>query len=221
MDAGACSHHAQMRAKKCINAMMQPIDEPFIFRKLLQLSRLAYRHAKPGTILLLLSITALFNVFIFPHFVNIISPTGSPAILDARFGFSAAEAYQAMLAFGENGRRVYLFMISVIDSIYPIIYGLLLILTSSFLLNKSLSKNSMFRVLNLMAIDAVLFDYAENISIIYLLVRFPESADGIARMASVFGIIKWLVIFCCLLLIVFGITAWISSSYRKRNGQSG
>ncbi len=201
--------------------MMQPLEEPYIFRKLLQLSKLAYRHANPGIILLLLSITALFNLLIFPHFVNIISPTGSPLILDARFGFSAEEAYQTLLAFGENGRSAYLFMIAVIDTLYPVIYGLLLILTTSLFLNKGLSEYSIFRVLNLMAIDAVLFDYAENFSIIYLLVKFPDRTDGIARMASVFGIIKWMVVFSCLLLIAFGIAAWINSSYRKRNGQSG
>jgi hypothetical protein len=201
--------------------MMQPIEEPFIFRKLLQLSKLAYRHAKPKIILILLSIVVLFNVFLFPHFVNIATPTGTPSILDARFGFSAGEAWSTLDAFGENGRSAYLFMVAVIDSIYPLVYGLLLILTASFFLNKGLSGNSPFRVLNIMAIDAMLFDYAENFSIIWLLTKFPERADGMARMASVFGIIKWLVVFGCLLLIAVGIAAWISSSIRKRKPEAG
>lgn len=201
--------------------MMQPIEEPFIFRKLLQLSKLAYRHARPGIILMLLSITILFNVFLFPHFVNIVTPTGDPSILDARFGFSAGEAWNTLHAFGANGRSAYLFMVAVIDGIYPLIYGLLLILLASFFLNKGLSGYSPFKVLNIIAIDAVLFDYAENLSIIYLITKFPDRADGVARMASVFGIIKWLVVFGCLLLIVYGIVAWIISFYRKRKFNTG
>lgn len=192
-------------------------QEPYLFRKLLSLSDFAYHKARPLSIVILLAMVAGFNIFVFPRLTQDITPENGPAILDARFGYQPGDAYAALAEFGESGRKNYFNMLAVADSIYPLFYGALLVLALSFVLDKSLSRNSLFRIFNLAPIDAVLFDFAENLSIMHLITAFPGRADLAARMASAFGILKWTVVALCIALIVAGLVRWIFLSWQERN----
>lgn len=183
-----------------------------LFRFLERLSELAYRHASLRHILPLLAIAALFNLLVFPAFICQIVPEGGPAILDMRFGYSPLEAHEALTAFGPAGRQAYLRMLWLADSPYPLIYGLLLVLSASFFLDRGLRPGSPFRLFNLAAIDAVIFDLIENMGITGLLLRYPDGPDSLARLASVAGILKWLAIAVSLIFIVIGIVGWLFHS---------
>jgi hypothetical protein len=179
-----------------------------------KISDLAYRHALPHYIAILFALLLVFNLIVFPGYINEITQGEDPRILDVRFGFSPDEAYNTLASFSDRGRIVYFRMLALIDSIYPVVYGLFFILTASFFLNKALKKGSIWRLFNLAAIDIVIFDFLENLFLISLLMRFPERADGLARLASFAGMIKWLSVAVTLGIIVTGILAWI---FQKRN----
>ena len=179
-----------------------------------RLSELAYRHASLRHIVPLLAIAALFNLLIFPAFVSRIVAEGGPAILDTRFGFSPGEAHEALTAYGSSGRQAYLRMLWLADSLYPLVYGMLLILSASYFLDRGLRPGSPFRLFNLAAIDAVIFDLIENTGITGLLLRYPDAPDSLARLASVAGILKWLAIAISLAFIIVGIMGWV---FRSRN----
>ena len=196
--------------------MTESDQEPMMANKLMQLSDFAFRKAHPGLILLLLGLVACFNLLIFPGFTEHIVQEGAPAILDVRLGYHADEAYNALTAFGEEGRQYYLRMLIWADSIYPILYGVLLILSLSYILNKVSARNSPMRIWNLLPIDAVLFDYTENISMIYMLRVFPDYAGNAASIASVAGIIKWGIVVVCLVMILAGAIKWAWLSFQKR-----
>jgi len=183
----------------------------FVFR----LSDRAYKQATLKNIFLCLILFLLFNIVVIPYYIQQITPDADTSILDVRFGFSSAEAYETLHAIGQEGRNKYLFFLAIIDSIYPLVYGSLLILAAGFLLRRTLNQNNDFRILNLVAIDAVIFDYLENLGIIYLISHYPSRADGVATLASVSGMIKWVMITLAICVILFGLIGYIRSKLKK------
>jgi len=181
-----------------------------IFLFLLRFSDLAYRLASPKNIVIFLALLLLLGGVVIPHYARQISPGPEQPLLDARFGFSPAEAYEALDAFGEEGRRTYLFFLAVFDSVYPLVYGGVLILLASFFLRPLIHPGNEFRIINLLAIDAVIFDYVENLGIIYMIRVFPSRADGVALLVSVAGMIKWVVVALALALIVIAAIRYFS-----------
>jgi type III secretory pathway component EscU len=47
-----------------------------------------------------------------------------------------------------------------------------------------------------------------------MLLRFPDCSAGLARLASVAGILKWLAITVSLIFLIFGIVGWV---FHRRN----
>ena len=176
----------------------------------------AYRHAKPGYIAVLLLLMAVFNVLVFPAYINQIVPDGGPAVLDVRFGFSADDAYDILRAYGEEGRGKYLQMIALADTIYPLVYGLLLIFLASFFLKRITTASGEFRIVNLLAVDAVFFDFLENMGIMYMILRFPVRADFVAGMTSVFNILKYVMVLLAVILVVTSMIIFLFRTIRSR-----
>lgn len=172
-----------------------------LFRLLNSFSQWAYRQASVGHLLILLALLLGFNLWVFPGFMQEISPDASIRILDLHFGFSPEEARQTLEAMGEGGRASYLRML-LADMVYPLIYGLLLVFLSSLLLDRILAPGSFWRILNLGAVDAVLFDFCENMGIMAMIRAYPEIPTGLARITSICNMLKWIAIALCLLLIL-------------------
>lgn len=170
----------------------------------------AYRQAKVRNILLLLLLTLVMNFFVFPYYTSRIVPAEGPPILDMRFGFSSDKAYDTLEAFGEKGRALYLEMLLVADAVYPLIYGLLLIFLASFFLKRILKPGNEFRVINLLAVDAVIFDFLENASIASMIIQFPQRIDYIAGLASAFNVLKWIMAGLAVLLVLVSAVIFIA-----------
>ena len=162
----------------------------------------AYRQANPRNILILLLLVLFMTFFVFPRYKAQIVPDEGPCILDLRFGFSADQAYDTLEAFGEEGRAVYLEMLLVADAVYPLIYGLLLIFLASFFLKRILKPGNAFRVINLLAVDAVIFDFLEIAGIAFMIRQFPHRADFIAGLTSVFNMLKWIMVGLAVVLVL-------------------
>lgn len=183
-----------------------------IFRLIEQLSAWAYRKTSLPIILVLLLAVVVFNLLIFPLHLGVISPDGDVSILDVRFGYSSDEAYQTLAAMGVEGRAEYLRMLAITDVLYPFVYGTWLIFAASFFLKRALRPNSIFRIFNLVALDAILFDLVENVSIIWLIIQFPSENNAVAWIASTAGILKWLAVAAAVVVIVLGIVGWVFQS---------
>jgi hypothetical protein len=182
-----------------------------------QMSRWGYRHASIKNILIITILFLTFSHFIIPRMARQITPSGDPQLLDVQFGYTPDQAYSTLAAIESQGRTIYLIMLAVVDGIYAFIYGMLLILCASFFLNKSLSQDSILRLLNIIAVDAIIFDLLENVSLIYLLLHFPHRADGVARLASLFGMIKWIMITLSIGVVVIGTIGWAISRKKPTN----
>jgi hypothetical protein len=175
-----------------------------------------FYHLTSGKLVLIfLALQMLFNLVIFPQFM-VKSPTGDNLpILDLMFGFTPQRAYEVLNAYGEEGRQTSLFMGSVVDSIYPLVYTGLNILTISYLSQKLLPADSFWRLLNLTPIVAMLADYAENMGIISLIQSFPTLNNSTSHMASTAGMIKWIFAGISIVLIIGGLIGWGMKSFKK------
>ena len=169
----------------------------------------AYRQAQPHIILLLLLLVLVVNLFVFPYYTSRIVPDEGPPVLDLRFGFSADQAYNTLEAFGNDGRAVYMEMLLVADTFYPLIYGLLLIFLASFFVKRILKPGNEFRVINLLAVDAVIFDFLENAGIALMIRQFPHRIDFVAGLTSVFNILKWIMVGLAVLLVLVSMGVYI------------
>ncbi len=178
----------------------------------------AYQQAKPRNILLLMLLLLLMTLYVFPYYTGRIVPDEGPSLLDLHFGFSADKAYNTLEAYGEKGRAVYLEMLLVADTIYPLFYGLFLIFLASFFLKRILKSNNQFRVINLLAVDAVIFDFLENAGIAYMIHQFPLRANFVAGLTSVFNILKWVMVGMAVTLVLVSMTVYFFSP-RRREGR--
>ena len=153
-------------------------------------------------------LAALFNFYLFPkHEVQYNNE--SLKSLDTRTSYTKGDVMELFSKMGEEGRRSYEYSISVIDMIYPIIYGMLLILLLSKLIKNIFREGSNYIYLSLLPIFIMIFDYAENTNTLTMLSKFPEISDSSVVFGSLVSGIKWYSVSAILMLLITGILYWI------------
>ncbi len=151
-----------------------------------------------------------FNVLIFPHFMMKL-PNGTNAeVLDLKFGFSAKEAHRIIGSYTDEGRQNALFIGSVVDTIYPDVYSLLLILALSYFFGQLYPIGNGWRRLNLLPILVLIFDLCENRGLAQIINAFPAENLNAAWFASGCNVIKWSLALVVLAIVFFGmVKVWI------------
>jgi hypothetical protein len=152
-----------------------------------------------GVLALLLPLTICVlvaeNVLYFPLSVPYMKDLASGApLLDMRLGYSPAAAYHLLDVLRQPGREAYLRLLWTIDLVLPALFGASL----AFAI-----RQGTFRRWLSIPLVAAMCDYAENIAITILLLRYPAQQPGFARLASVFTITK-LVLYTSGLLLAIG-----------------
>jgi hypothetical protein len=115
--------------------------------------------------------------------------TGGANILDIEFGYSPDEAYGMLTALGGEGRHFYLTRILPLDFVFPMSYMLFYTGWMAPLLRRA-AGSARIKYLLFVPVMAMLYDWAENISIIALLRSYPGISARTANLASVFGMFK-------------------------------
>ena len=115
--------------------------------------------------------------------------SGGKGIPDLMTEYDLDTLYQLFTAYGDEGIRIYK-NLQIIDFVYPLIYGSLLL---GLLVR--LQINMYLKFLLSFPFAIVFFDYSENLIIRHLINKFPdisEKADGhLANLASLCTTIKW------------------------------
>ncbi|MCB0512085.1 MAG: hypothetical protein R2760_01230 [Chitinophagales bacterium] len=128
---------------------------------------------------------------------------------DLTFGYDKAFADSFLDQLGENGRTEYVQFVKIYDSIYPFIYGGLLLTMLTLLISRGGYTHSKWRVLNLLPILIVLVDFGENTCSIYNTTHFPSYSLTLLKIGSVLTQIKWsLVLLTFIAIIYFGFKAF-------------
>jgi hypothetical protein len=148
-------------------------------------------------VLFALAIGALLaeNLLYFPLSVPYMKEraAGMP-LLDMRPGYTPGDADHLFDVLGQAGRDAYLRLLWTIDLLLPALFGLFL---------SSAIRRGTFRAWRSIPLLAAVCDYAENITITILLLRYPMHGPGFAQLASVFTITK-LVLYASGLLLAIG-----------------
>jgi hypothetical protein len=122
------------------------------------------------------------NLLSFPLSVPYMTQlSGGAPILDMRPGYTPAAAYELFDALAQAGREAYLTLLWTVDLILPMLFGLFL---------SAVMRRGRFRAWSWLPLLGAAFDYAENLLITLLLLRYPERLETTVHIASTFTLIK-------------------------------
>jgi hypothetical protein len=147
------------------------------------------------------------NLLYFPlsvHYMRDLA-AGAP-LLDMRPGYTSGDAYHLFGVLGQTGRSAYLKLLWTVDLMLPALFGLFL---------SAAIRRGAFRTLHLVPLLGAACDYAENITITILLLRYPTQEPGLVQLASLFTVVK-LVLYASGVLLAVG--GFVARAGKKRVG---
>jgi len=116
--------------------------------------------------------------------------------LDMRYWYTPEDAYRLLSELGSKGRRIYAATELTLDLLFPFVYGSLLAI-----LMVHLQENSRCALLPL---TAALADWAENITIVYLISNYEERPSPVAWLGAVCTATKWTLLLISTMVILIG-----------------
>lgn len=134
---------------------------------------------------------------------ELIKISGQTGLLDLLPFYSAQEALTAIDNYGAEGRDLYLRFIAA-DFIFIPIYSLGFAFLITLTVRSICSKNDSWLFLNMLPIGIGLFDCIENISILGLLLSYPDTSPIIGMLASIATLLKHLLTLATLLILGYG-----------------
>lgn len=151
-----------------------------------------------------LVIFLLFSILILPGqsaAAKIYSgEVGSP---DLSFFYSADDIYKMADQYGPSGREAYVQARFSFDLAFPLIYGFFLITSIGWVLNRQTHQESQMRMLSLVPIGGIIFDFLENISASMVISRYPTLSPIFANLAPIFTVLKWVFVGGSFLILIF------------------
>jgi hypothetical protein len=156
---------------------------------------------------------ALVCLVIFLAFTIIVLPAqsskarlynGTAGSPDTTFFYTAGDLYKTAEAYGQLGRNEYIKARFTFDLIWPLVYLAFLTTAISWLYHRLDLSGELWKRVNLVPIFGVLFDYLENISTSIVMARFPSPTPIISSLAPIFTFVKWILMGCSLLLLLYG-----------------
>jgi hypothetical protein len=165
--------------------------------------------ARSRVILLLLGLYLLLTFVVFPFITGELGRlSGGASMLDMQFSYTPQQAFQAVEAYGEQGRPLYGISSLTADLLYPVVYSLLLALVMIYTFRRAFSPQSPLQGTVYLPFFTALADYLENASVVVLLASYPQRPEAVAQAANVFTSLKWGLLLVSMLLAVIGIVAW-------------
>jgi 2-alkyl-3-oxoalkanoate reductase len=120
---------------------------------------------------------------------------GGLPLLDMRLGYSAEAVYRLFAALGGSGRSAYLHLLWTVDLCLPLLFALFL---------SGAIRRGRFRRLQWMPALAAGADYAENLAITVLLLRYPDRAPALVLLSAALTCLKQVGYFTSLLVAGIG-----------------
>ncbi len=149
--------------------------------------------------------------------------TGGANILDMTFTRGPGEVYAVLDALGDAGRAFDLTRIVPLDLVFPFTYMVFLSVGISWALERWLSRDSSWFLLNLTPLVAGLADYCENAGVITLLLTYPARVDPVASFTSIMYVIKFAFSTVSFLALVTALAIWaviVLKNYLERSPAS-
>ena len=127
----------------------------------------------------------------FPGSVpNVRKESRGGVLLDVKPAFTEAAIYSRFEAYGETGRQNYIFRNLTVDIVLPLSLLPLLWLLMSHTVALFRLGNALRMFLLSMPIAVVIFDLAENASVVVMLANYPERLTSLASVLPYLTVIK-------------------------------
>ena len=107
-------------------------------------------------------------------------------------GYTPAQAFQVMTAYGEAGRKAYAFLLLTVDLVFPFLHGSFLFLSIRGASRKAAIPLVWANRLAAIGFVATCFDWLENISFLILMRTYPSQPITVTKLASLFTVTKFL-----------------------------
>jgi nucleoside-diphosphate-sugar epimerase len=154
------------------------------------------------TLAVLIAVNTVNFPLSVPYFLHL---SGGLPLLDERFHYDANDVHRLFDSLGLAGRNSYLKFYASVDLILPAWFGAFL--------STAIGKTR-FRRLRWIAFAAALLDYAENISVSFLLLHYPSFSSNAVRLSSTLTILKFSFY---LASIVLAITGGVTAAMKRRS----
>jgi len=159
----------------------------------------------------------LFSIFVLPSqstkVDSISEHVGTP---DLSFYYSKNDIYRMADFYGIEGRAIYIQARFTFDLIWPIVYSLFLTTCISWIYMQISPIDSNFGRVNLIPIAALIFDYLENLSTSLIMFRYPEQTPVLDVLASIFTMLKWILVTGGFLLLAVGFFVLLWTRFQQR-----
>ena len=165
------------------------------------------------TILSLFAATALMMFLMNGTELPFSSPTieehsGGIPILDMRESYTPEDAYELFAALGTEGRRAYLMLHLVPDTIFPIGYALVFAFLSAWFLVRLLPLDHRLQWLSMIPLISGLADVGENMLLVMANLAYPSRIDWLVRFAHLltrvkFGLLPIGLVFLTVIVVVW------------------
>jgi hypothetical protein len=171
----------------------------------------AYLHvcASPKMILFAFLAQVIFAVFIVPYSTLLIDPFKTQTLFELRFGYNLTQSYVILDAIGSKGRNALVVYCLLIDILYALVYSISFSMLLSLFFRNSFSRNHYFNYFNVFPFLIAIADIFENLSLVFVTIKFPEKIEFMVKLASSFSLIKWGFMLYNLLLLLTGLFGWI------------
>lgn len=174
------------------------------------LSDYFYRKTSFWAFLISLALFIIFMILVLPpQAARSAEVTGTNASPDTSFYYNRQQLYQIAEDYGQEGRYYYVDSRITFDIVWPLVYTLFLLNAISWILNKTIVEGSSLRLLNLVPITSILFDFLENISNMVVMFRYPTPTDWLASIAGIFTSLKWITLSAGFLILIIGVLLWV------------
>lgn len=178
-----------------------------------QFSDWLIRLSKGWLVVVSIIVFLLFMIFVLPNqstkAEQYAQGSGSP---DTSFYYTPEQLFELAETYGEDGRQAYVQARFSFDLVFPMVYGLFLVTTISWLGGGVFVPGSLWRSLNLVPVVAVIFDLLENTFTSMVMLGYPEKHFTIAQLASVFTGLKWVFVYGSFFVLIIIFVIWI---YKK------
>ncbi|HTE32796.1 MAG TPA: hypothetical protein VK666_20585 [Chryseolinea sp.] len=154
------------------------------------------------SLLIFFALDILFNGFILPNAGDKINALAgkTTGVIDLTFGFNPQKTLTMVADYGDEARAYYARTELTTDMVYPIVYAFLAAIILTLLY-----RNTPYSRVNLIPFLCLIFDYLENITIVTLLLTYPQQSSTVATLCEIVKLIKWLTFGVLILLVIGGL----------------
>lgn len=172
-------------------------------------------HARPLAVLTVFYV--LFPAVLLPAAeAQLNSYSGGFGPIDLLFGYTPAQVFEMVAAYGEEGRAFYRTLELSLDILYPVAYTLFFGALLAAVLPRAFPQNRMFHRLALLPLVVFVIDMGENLGIVTMLSQYPVQSESVAQFTSLLTSLKWVSFMALLLTLAVGLMVLLVRRFTHR-----